>query len=212
METHCTCGAPVPPDARFCPQCARPLYEEPAPEQAEPDADEIAESSSEQSPQQDAPPPIAFSNALAVRSAWPAALLASLLNNLPFLSFLCFLWWPGAGFLAVYRYRRRTGLTPTVAEGAKLGWITGVLTFCVSLFVLALVSLVSGEGGFSELIRGQLLQAVGDEEMRRQMSELLKSSTFVAFLVLFSLLMQFMITVGFTAAGGALCAKVLDKD
>ena len=36
MSDFCTCGAELPPDARFCHRCGKPQREEPIPESAEP--------------------------------------------------------------------------------------------------------------------------------------------------------------------------------
>ncbi len=159
------------------------------------------------------PPPIGFGNPQALRSALLASLVAAVLSNLPLVGVLCFIWYPGAGFLSVYNYRRRTGLTPTTSGGAKLGWITGVFTFVISLAMLAVVFLVpQKDGSVIEIIRRQIGDYPAQEELKRQMLELLDSPEAIAILMLIYLVMFFMLVAGFTTIGGALGAKVLEED
>ena len=152
MNRTCTCGATAPADAQFCPRCGRPLDGAPneplTPEVVLPVLTPDASAK---------PPPIGFGNPQALRSALLASLVAAVLSNLPLVGVLCFIWYPGAGFLSVYNYRRRTGLTPTTSGGAKLGWITGVFTFVISLAMLAVVFLVpQKDGSVIEIIRRQI--------------------------------------------------------
>ena len=208
MNRTCTCGATAPVDAQFCPRCGRPL--DGAPD--EPLTPEVVLPV----PTPDAsagPPPIGFGNPQAVRSALLASVVAVVLGNLPLVGILCFIWYPGAGFLSVYNYRRRTGLTPTTSEGAKLGWITGVFTFVISLATLALVFLVPRQdGSVVEIIRQQISEYPAQEELKRQMLELLDNPSALAILVLIYLAMFFVLVAGLTPAGGALGAKVLEED
>ena len=159
------------------------------------------------------PPPIGFGNPQAVRSALLASVVAAILGNLPLVSILCFIWYPGAGFLSVYNYRRRTGLTPTTSEGAKLGWITGVFTFVISLAMLAFVFLVPRQdGSVVETIRRQISEYPAQEELKRQMLEQLDNPSALAMLLLIYLAMFFVLVAGLTTTGGALGAKVLEED
>ena len=108
MPDFCTCGAQLPPDARFCHKCGKPQYDYPG----------IVEE-----PEPEAPPPlpakapllvipeIGFHNRLAVRIGFIAALAAVFVNLAPLplplvRSVIAFL---AAGFLAVFLYSRRTG-------------------------------------------------------------------------------------------------------
>ena len=208
MNRTCTCGATAPADAQFCPLCGRPFDGS----SDNPLTPEVVLSV----PTPDAsagPPPIGFGNPQAVRSALLASVVAAILGNLPFLGMLCFIWYPGAGFLSVYNYRRRTGLTPTTSGGAKLGWITGVFTFAMSLSMLALVFLFPRQdGSVVETIRRQISEYPAQEEAKRQLLELLDNPSALAVLLLIYLVMLFVLVAGLTTTGGALGAKVLEED
>ena len=208
MNRTCTCGATAPADAQFCSRCGRPfdgssdkpLTPEILPPVPAPDASA-------------GPPRIGFGNPQALRSALLASVVAAVLGNLPLVGILCFIWYPGAGFLSVYNYRRRTGLTPTTSEGAKLGWITGVFTFVISLAMLALVFLAPRQdGSVVETIRRQISEYPAQEELKRQMLELLDNPPALAMLLLIYLAMFFVLVAGLTTTGGALGAKVLEED
>ena len=208
MTRTCTCGATAPADAQFCPRCGRPLDGSPD----EPFTPEVVLPV----PTPDAsagPGPIGFDNPQALRSALLASVVAAVLGNLPLVGILCFIWYPGAGFLSVYNYRRRTGWTPTTSEGAKLGWITGVFTFLISLAMLAFVFLVPREdGSVVETMRRQISEYPAQEELKRQMLELLDNPSALAILMLIYVVMFFMLVAGFTTVGGVLGAKVLEED
>ncbi len=114
VPEFCTCGAQLPPDARFCHKCGKPQYDYmPAVEESEP----------EPAPPQPAmlaelqpllvPTDISFHNGLAVRIGFIAAMGAVMISLFP-------IPWPfvrlpiaflAAGFLAVFLYSRRTGQT-----------------------------------------------------------------------------------------------------
>ncbi|HXN49469.1 MAG TPA: zinc ribbon domain-containing protein, partial [Bryobacteraceae bacterium] len=122
MSDYCTCGAELPPDARFCHKCGKPQREElvivEEPPAAPPPPPPVA-----------APIPIGFRNPLAFRVGFLSALMALLLTFLltPGLP----LWLTAAGFLGVYLYRARSGETFSTRNGARMGWLTGVLAFLV---------------------------------------------------------------------------------
>ena len=78
-------------------------------------------------------PGVSFANPAVLRIAFAAAALSILLDFTPFISLLFILWSMGAGFMAVWMYRKRTGRPLSVSSGAKMGWITGVFTFVISL-------------------------------------------------------------------------------
>ena len=211
MNQTCTCGATASPEARFCPMCARPFREEDHVH----DIREVVAVAREDTapPQAHEDVPLGFGNLEAIRCAYSGAALAAVLSHIPLVNVLCFIWYPGAGFLSVYNYRRRTGLTPTTSEGAKLGWITGVFTFVISLATLALVFLVPRQdGSVVEIIRQQISEYPAQEELKRQMLELLDNPSALAILVLIYLAMFFVLVAGLTTAGGALGAKVLEED
>jgi len=195
--------------------CGRPLSEEAR--QAEADQAQAAIEASRRKAAGELEPderPIGFGNPAALRSSYLGGLLAAFLSTIPLLYFLCFIWYPATGFLSVYLYRRRTGHSPTPRQGARLGAMTGVLTFAISLVINVLNSMVR-EADFADMFRQQIDQVVqgpGQEELRRQMLELIDNPTAVAMLILISLLLTLAVTLGFTTIGGALGAKVLDDD
>jgi hypothetical protein len=208
-ESICTCGARMPPNARFCHMCGRPLREELQP------AVEDREDVRETLPKVALAGPISFGNPDALRSAYISALLASLLTNVPVLYYLCFVWYPAAGFLSVHNYRKRIGEAPSVRGGAKLGWITGVLTFAISLLLGAISSLLPSQGAsFNDLFRQQIeqTQMPGQEDLKRQLLEMLQNPMALAAIVLFGLVVSFVMTTGLAVLGGALGARVLKKD
>src|SRR5215472_12723474 len=140
VPDFCSCGAQLPPDARFCHKCGKPQYDYPG---LEPETIE---------PAMPVPPPaappvaieISFHNRIAVRVGFIAALIAVLLFlfPLPFPFLRLFLLFMAAGFLAVFLYTRRTGHMLSVRSGARMGWITGIFSFMfiTILFAAAMVA------------------------------------------------------------------------
>src|SRR5712691_7573897 len=136
MADFCTCGAQLPPDARFCHKCGRPQY-----------ADALTEAVPAPSPEipsgipdhKDAPLPVNFHNRLAVRIGLSVASIAAPLSWALLLGAV--VWMFIAGFLSVFFYRRRTAQFLTVRSGARLGWMTGVLSFVI-LTVLFTITIV----------------------------------------------------------------------
>ena len=141
MELRCTCGAVLPEDARFCHKCGKPQYEE--------DIARLAE-------QEAAPPPpsrvelptsqalgITFKNSRAVTisgivagGAFFGSALAGLLSPLL---------WPvvllAAGFFASVLYKSGSAEPLSSANGARLGWMTGLWLFLVLMLGATMVSL-----------------------------------------------------------------------
>ena len=92
-----------------------------------------------------------------LRIAFAAATLSILLDFTPFVNVLFILWSMGAGFMAVWMYRKRTGHSLSVSSGAKLGWITGVFTFVIMTVLLTTMAVLSGEK-WAEEIHQQMTQ------------------------------------------------------
>ncbi len=158
-------------------------------------------------------PPITVRNAQALRAAYFPALLAVFLSNLPWLSFLFFLWYPLSGFLCVSGYRRRTGLSPNVGDGAKLGAITGAISSAVSLLMGVLNSLFPGDRpDLSQLLREQMEQMPAEDEIRRQVLQIIDDPATLGALVFFAVLVILAVSIGLSVAGGAVGAKVLKDD
>jgi uncharacterized protein YqgC (DUF456 family) len=150
VPEYCTCGAQLPPDARFCHKCAKPQYDYPGLEDAEsalPPPLPVA-----------VPPPlpvalppaeISFRNRIAVKIGFLAALLAlgatMLITPVVQSGIVGMLVTFGAGVLAPLWYTRRTGQQLSVRSGARIGWITGLFCFGFSLvlFTLGIVALTN---------------------------------------------------------------------
>ncbi|MBI1355196.1 MAG: hypothetical protein GC160_12685 [Acidobacteria bacterium] len=205
---RCDCGAEYTAGAEYCPNCGRPLTEEAL-------AKERALNAFPREPE-DAPkalPPVSFGNVDALRACyWPGA-LAALLVSLPLFGVLCWVWYPAAGFSAVASYRKRSGANLTVAEGAKLGWIAGVITFTLSLVLGALASLVGeGFGPALEQLRKQFAEQ-GEAEMAEVVAKLAADPATLATVILIGLALTFLFVTSMTTLGGSLGARILyDKN
>ena len=198
MPEFCTCGAQLPPDARFCHKCGKPQREEDMP---------VVEQPIVVLPP--APPPplaINFHNAVAVRTSLFASVLAFGLSAI--MGPLGLIALSGGGFLSVYLYRRRTGATLTVANGARLGWISGIFIFAIGtlLFTIQLVTVSSSV--ILNQLRDQMVKNYSATEVQiNQVINFLASPPGIGLIVLFSF---FTITL-LTALGGAVGAKILNR-
>jgi hypothetical protein len=211
VPDFCTCGAELPPDARFCHKCGKPQREEPVPERVE----------VEPPPVKATPPPavdvahrIDFHNPVALRIAFMAATLASVLNLVPFLNYGCMLWLLAAGFFAVYMYSRRTGQILSVRSGARMGWLTGVFTFVIGtiFYTLTIISISVHSGGLSAFYRQNLGNMTLPEQSVQQALDILETPGGIAGVIIFSLVVLFAVFTLFPILGGAIGAKVLSKD
>jgi hypothetical protein len=207
----CSCGAQLVADARFCHRCGKPVGDEPLVAAPEPEAPlEIPV----------LPEPIgeiSFANGSAVRVGLFVAALAILifvpLSQAAGLSFLGVLVLTMAsGLLAVFLYQRRTGISLSSRQGARLGWMTGVFifSFFLVLFTVSLIpALESGE-----------FARIPDEALRGKLSatDLEKVKEFLANPWLFSLSLVFFMAVYFvgatilTSLGGLLGARFLSRN
>lgn len=210
MPDRCTCGAQLPPDARFCHKCGKPQYDYPG----------IAEEPEE--PEAQAPEPIApaapvldeisFRNRMAVRIGFLAALAAVMLFlfPLPFPFVRLMVVFFAAGFLAVFLYTRRTGHLLSIRAGVRMGWITGVFCFAlISLLMTAALVTISNRGGLANYLRSQF--PANDARTDTLAQALSDPATLVGGLA-FALLMLFVILTALPMIGGALGAKVLAKE
>lgn len=218
MTESCSCGAQLVEGALFCHKCGRQLreipnlaceaeHEEPAraPERMEPAA-----------ALEPAPVLIGFGNRAAVRVAAMAAVLCSLATLLPFPSFLVILWrlvvLVAAGFIAVHWYQRRTGEWLNVKSGIRLGWMTGFFSYLIAvvLTVFAMAVISASEGGLAEFWRKQLAAAGGPES--EEAMRILGSTEGIVFLMVLTFAAAFLIFTALPMIGGALGAKVLEKE
>src|SRR5580698_9653723 len=126
MPEHCTCGTQLVEDARFCHRCGRPTFELAVEETPPPIPVQTAQPSLQAKLAQ---LPVSFSNPIALRVAFLMSLAIIPVELTPVLNALFVVWWLAAGWCAVLLYRKLTGSVLSVAAGARLGSITGVLTF-----------------------------------------------------------------------------------
>jgi hypothetical protein len=140
--------------------------------------------------------PVSFRNPIALRVAFLMSLAIMLIEMIPVLNIFVVGWWLAAGWGAVLLYRRITGLSLSVVAGARLGSITGVLTFVSTAVLLTLTMVFAGKQFLDQLIQQdpRMTQVVNDPPM-------LAAVFLVLLVVLFSLV------VGICAAGGALGAR-----
>lgn len=212
MPLNCSCGALLPEDAQFCHRCGRPLFDEPV-------------TAVEAPPPLPPPPPlpvvakplkIGLHNSTAVRVALLAACLTTALSSIQLPTLIQLLWnfvlLVGGGFLTVYLYQRRTGEFLNVSSGARIGWLTGFFHFLIALvlFTLAMLAL-DGQGGVAQLFR-KAIETNSSPELRGQMESILANPSGLGFLIFGTLVFSFCVLSILTAAGGALGAKVLEKE
>jgi uncharacterized membrane protein len=142
------------------------------------------------------PLPLNFHNRAAVKIALLVAGLATLL------SFLLYLNWFLAGFLAVFLYRRRTGQVLNLESGVRMGWITGLMTFGIMVLILGCfgvsVQAIGGVSAFQAEFKGMM-----DPRMTEFLKMLSNPSELAMVLVQF-----FVFTTLLSMAGGALGVKL----
>ena len=193
-------------DALFCHKCGKPTREilavEPAAPVPPPPLPEITP----------ATVPIGFHNRLAVRIGLLAGLLlivvSLLLGQVGFLRFLAPVWPIAAGFWAVFVYRRRTGQRLSPMNGAHLGWICGVFAFLMTTIMVTLMVVLLSEPEVVNNLRDQWKDVGRSEaDVNTIMQAMHNPATIVGMLLTFLLLFTVL-----TAFGGAIGAKLLDRD
>lgn len=159
---------------------------------------------------------ITFHNANAVRAGFLTAVLIWILmiiplDGVPGLLLKLFVLISG-GFIAVVVYTRRTGQVLSVAAGARMGWITGVLFYVIWILFFTAILVLREQGDLMDAYKKQLQDSNASAETVRQVTEIMQSpEVFSAMIVL----MLAMVFVAFTLpmiVGGAAAAKTLTKD
>ena len=197
MPDYCSCGAELPPDALFCHKCGKPQREIVVPETA-PKPTVIVAPVEFTAPQDAAPP--TFRNPVAIKIALFVGGIGTLLSFLPYINFF------GAGFFAVFFYRRRTGKPLNMESGLRMGWMTGLIMFgFLAMLLMSWVLLMRAAGGMA-MIPPQLRQSV-DPKVIEGLERLIQSGSAVAG----SLLELFVFTTLLSMAGGALGAKMVGR-
>jgi hypothetical protein len=227
VADFCTCGAQLPADARFCHRCGKPQFAEPPPsledsfemhrppgiEHSADDLRAIAASAATA----DTPAVISFHNSNAVSTGFITAILIWVLMIIPLggvpgmlLKVFVLL---GGGFLAVIFYTRRTGQMLTVAAGARLGWITGVLFYVIwMLFFTVTILVLQDQGGLLEAYKKQLQDSNAPADTIKQITDIMQSPEVFGAVMLLMLGVMF---VAFTLPmilGGAVAAKALERE
>jgi hypothetical protein len=203
MLEYCTCGTRLVEDARFCHRCGRPTSES---------AEALAlEEAPPPLPAQSAVPqtvklheklaqlPVSFSNPIALRVAFLMSLAIIPVELAPVLSALSFLWWLAAGWCAVLLYRKLTGSSLTVGAGARLGSITGVLTFVSLAIGFTATILLTGKEFFDQM--DQIVKQNPDA------AQVIKDPTMMFIFLLICLGIMGVLVVAICTAGGALGAR-----
>jgi len=158
-------------------------------------------------------PPINFSNPAAVRVAVLCSALSAFLNFLPLISLGCCLWITGAGFFSAVLYARRTGVLLSTGEGARLGWLTGLLTFVMTLVLTAVNFVVLRSGsGFREALRRSMERVSTQDQVTQRVLDFLSSPAGLTIFLLGYIVLGFIFIASLCIAGGALGAKVMEKE
>jgi hypothetical protein len=190
--------------------CGRPQREVLAPQEPEETGDQGGEAPRPSPPK--VVSGVGFGNPDVIRATYPVALVAAVLGSIPALSLFCFLWYPAAGFASVYLYRRRTGIFLTPSEGAKIGAIAGLLVFAISFLVLTVGFAFGGSADFTQALREAVEQSGQPEELQNSVLQMIESPATLALMLMIGLFIRFIATAGFTMIGGAIGAKVLEKE
>jgi hypothetical protein len=208
VPERCTCGAQLPEDALFCHKCGKPqrelaIVDEPEAVSAPPPIPVAAMAAP-------APPAINFHNGPAIRIAllMAAAAFCSVAISVPVAAGFAILWLIVAGFLAVFLYRLRTGQRLSTLSGARLGWICGIFVFLIVAIMIGIIAAV-------------LNNPAGLAKMKEQLGEMKQPAATIdqaldAFRhpgqIFAELLQYFLLFTVLSAFGGAIGAKLLDRD
>jgi hypothetical protein len=200
MADYCTCGAQLAPDSLFCHKCGKPQREVLTPEVEQNvfagDAP-VSIAPPLVTPKAPEQPPVSFRNPVAVRVALTMALIATALFFLQFVN------WFGAGFFAVWFYRRRTGFLMNLESGIRLGWMTGLMMSGIGAFVLTICVVGLRALGGVAALQAQFKSAL-DPRVVEGLKLLQNGPELVGQLVV-----TFFIVTCLSMVGGALGAKMV---
>lgn len=146
------------------------------------------------------PLPVGFGNPVALRIAILMSLATMFLEMIPGVNLLFIVWGLAAGWCAVVLYRRLTGYALSVGAGARLGSITGVLTFLSLLVITTVTMTVMGKDAFQQF------------KQDPQVSQVLNDPALMVATFLVALVILFAVVVGTCAAGGALGARFVSRN
>jgi len=225
VEGHCTCGAKLVDDARFCHRCGRPVRDDdplllpPEPEEvpvveSEP-SDSIEPSGKLESPQlqmaADAPlMDVNFRSPLAVRVGFLAASIVQLVLMLIAMAHVVQLLpvvLAAGGAYAVVLFCRRAGRVLSIMEGARMGWITGVFSFVISTVLFTAGLVISGKG-IVPIFEENLKTAGLDSASTTKALELIRDPQVLILFVVLMLVFNFLLVCVVSSLGGALGARL----
>jgi hypothetical protein len=216
VNGKCTCGVELVEGARFCHKCGRPvdgiepaiavgIEEFPL---AAPDVVVVAP----MPPVSAIPPPlpvpsIGFRNRDTIRAALfssaitflPSSAIAQISGVLLFGGLLV------NGLLSVLLYLRRTGRPMTSIEGARQGWISGLIFFCITFLLSALALTASGKGGFADVMREQ---ARAQGSLTPDMAKIFDQPGFLAAVMVAAVIIAFVLFTTLASLGGVLGARL----
>ncbi len=203
MPLHCTCGAELPENARFCHHCGKPQREEDSARAAPEPLAMVAEA---------ARPAVNFGNPTALRVCLLCASFSALLNSIPVVNFGCCLWLLGAGFFSAFLYSRRMRLALSPSDGFRLGGITGLLGFVIGLAFTAVTLLLSRGGALRDALQQGFERMPAQDAVTRQVMEFFRTPVGMILVLGMYVVVGLIGSVSLSAAGGALGAKVMEKE
>lgn len=227
VEGHCTCGAKLADDARFCHRCGRPVRDDdPILAQPEPEEDALQV---EGQPAEPLPSPavplgavsqtdaaaaalmeVSFRSPLAVRVGFLAAAIVQLVLMLIAMAHtvqLLPLVLAAGGAYAVVLFSRRSGRTLSVMEGARMGWIAGVFSFVISTVLFTAGLLMSGKG-LVPMFEENLKTAGLDSANTGKALEMIRDPNVLVIFVVLMLIFNFLLVAVVSSLGGALGARL----
>ena len=97
----------------------------------------------------------------------------------------------------------------SIRSGARMGWITGIFSFTLVTILTSAVIAVSSQGDLIKQLRSQLPANDARAEMIQQV---FSNPALIAALVVLYLMLFFIFFTALPIIGGALGAKVLEKE
>jgi hypothetical protein len=206
MPQHCTCGALLPEDARFCHRCGKPQFEpavDETPEIAAPAARAVqpAEAAAAAAYAENRAK-VAFSNPLALRTCLVVASFVTAIEVIPIIQFVAPVL---GGFGAVWLFQRRIGRALRIADAAKLGFMTALLNALFATIWMTLNFALAGSAIF-DAVRDQL-HKTAMSPAQQQALQMMNDPVVLAFFVLFVWIIFFVLASLLYMAGGALGAR-----
>lgn len=207
MPQHCTCGALLPEDARFCHRCGKPQFEPVAEETPEVSAPRVATSAqaaalSAAAAQSALSGQVAFGNPLALRTCLLVASFITALEVIPILQFFAPVL---GGFGAVWLFQRRTGRVLRMVDAAKLGWMTGLINALFATIWITLNFALAGSA-IIDSVRDQL-HKTATSPAQQQALQMMNDPVVLGFFVLLVWVIFFALASVLYMAGGALGAR-----